>query len=196
MARQKPRGKSAVMTAITDATAALISERGANSITLRDIAEKANVNHALIIRHFGSKEKLVRTVGLSLVNAMIEETRERKENLLDILFSWDNRYSMNIRAIVRIMLEDPDGDALVDARPLITRLLDWITEGKKDLRISPEVDSVVLVFVFACLVFGDELFGPYLSKIMDIPESAYQQMRPKIFETVLSGLRNASLKIS
>lgn len=196
MSREKPQGKTAVMAAITDATAALVSERGAKSITLRDIAQKANVNHALIIRHFGSKEKLIRAVGISLVDEMIEETKERKESLLDILFGWDNRYSLNIRAIVRIMLDDPDADALVDAKPIIAKLLEWINEGKKEMRISPAVDSVALVFVFACLVFGDELFGPYISKIMDIPESAYKELRPKIFETVVSGLRNASLKLA
>ena len=196
VSRQKPQGKTAVMAAITAATAELISERGTKSITLRDIARKANVNHGLIIRHFGTKEKLVKAVGLSMVNSMFEEARDRKENPLDTLFSWDNRYSMNIRAIVRIMLDDHDGAPLVDAKPLIDRLLDWINEERKKTRIGPGVDSVVLVFIFASLIFGDELFGPYISRIMNIPPKSYQQLRPKIFETVFSGLRKASLKLT
>jgi TetR/AcrR family transcriptional regulator, repressor for neighboring sulfatase len=196
MAIQKPQGKTAVMAAITDAAAALIAERGTSSITLRDIARKANVNHALIIRHFGTKEKLVKTVGLSLVSSMFEETRDSSENPLDILFGWDNRYSMNMRAIIRIMLDDPDSTAIVDAKPLIDRLLDWIKEGQKKLRISPDVDSVVLVFIFACLIFGDELFGPYICKIMNITRKSYKKLRPKIFQTVLAGLHKASLKLS
>ena len=63
--RKKPQGKTAVMAAIMAAAAVLISKRGANSITLRDIARKANVNHGLIIRHFGSKVKLVKAVGFT-----------------------------------------------------------------------------------------------------------------------------------
>ncbi len=195
MSRHKPQGKTAVMAAITAATAALISERGSNSITLRDIARKANVNHGLIIRHFGSKERLIRTVGLSMVNSMIEETKDGNENLLDILFGWDNRYSMNIRTIVRIMLDDPYGRALVDAKPFIDRLLDWINEGQRKMRISPDVDSIVLVFIFGCLVFGDELFGPYICRIMGVSESSYKELRPRIFQTVISGLRGASLRL-
>ena len=153
------------------------------------------MNHALIIRHFGTKEKLVKTVGLSLVSSMFEETRDSSENPLDILFGWDNRYSVSMRAIIRIMLDDPDSTSIVDAKPLIDRLLDWIKEGQKKLRISPDVDSVVLVFIFGCLIFGDELFGPYISKIMNISKKSYKQLRPKIFETVLSGLQKASLKL-
>jgi TetR/AcrR family transcriptional regulator, repressor for neighboring sulfatase len=195
MASRKPLGKTAVMAAITGAAAVLISERGTSSITLRDIARKANVNHALIIRHFGTKEKLVKAVGLSLVNSMFEETRQSSENLLDILLDWDNRYSVNMRAIIRIMLDDPDGTAIVDAKPLIDGLLVWINEGQKKLHISPDVDSVVLVFIFACLVFGDELFGPYISKIMNISRKSYKLLRPKIFQTVLSGMQQASLKL-
>lgn len=195
MSRQKPQGKTAVMAAITAATAALVSERGSNSITLRDIARKANVNHGLIIRHFDSKERLIRTVVLSMVNSMIEETKDSGENLLDTLFGWDNRYSTNIRTIVRIMLDDPNGKALVDAKPLIDRLLDWINEGQMKMRISPEVDSIVLVFIFGCLIFGDELFGPYICKIMGVSESSYKELRPKIFQTVISGLHGASLRL-
>jgi TetR/AcrR family transcriptional regulator, repressor for neighboring sulfatase len=196
MSHQKPQGKTAVMAAITAATALLISERGTNSITLRDIARKANVNHGLIIRHFGTKEKLVKTVGLSMVNTMFEETRERNEDLMDILFSWDNRYSVNIRTIVRIMMDDPNSTMLVDAKPLIDRLLDWVKEGQKKTRKGPVVDSIVLVFIFACLVFGDELLGPYICKIMHIPRKSYKQLRPKIFQTVISGLQKASLKLA
>lgn len=195
MAKEKPQGKPAVMAAITEAAAVLISERGSNSITLRDVARKANVNHGLIIRHFGSKENLIRAVGLSMVNTIFEETTSRNEDPLDILFGWDNRYSVNIRAIVRIMLDDPDGAALIDAKPLIDRLLDWMNEGRRKMRIGSSVDTIIVVFVVACLLFGDELLGPYLSKIMGIPKKSYQQLRPRIFEAVISGLRKASLKL-
>ena len=195
MSRRKPQGKTAVMTAITAATAKLISERGSISITLKDIARKANVNHGLITRHFGSKEKLLRAVGLSMVNSMFEETRNRGEDLLDILFGWDNRYSINIRTIVRIMLDDPGGKALLDTKPLIDHLLDWINEGQRKMRFSPEVDSIVLLFIFGCLVFGDELLGPYICKIMHIPDKSYRELRPKIFHTVISGLSKASLRL-
>ncbi len=189
MSKEKPKGKADVMAAIMATTAVLISRRGVNSITLRDIARKANVNHGLIFRHFGSKEKLIRAVGLHMVNSMFEETKKRNESLLDSLFGMDDRYSMNIRVIVRIILDDPKENAIVDAKPLIDKFLDWINEEQKKFRISPAVDPIVLMFTFACVVFGDELFGPYIRKIMDIPADSYKRLRPQILQTITSGLQ-------
>ncbi|MGW3635347.1 TetR family transcriptional regulator [Streptomyces sp. NPDC005122] len=44
--------------AILDAAARAFAERGYNRATLRDIARRAGVTHGLVLRHFGSKEKL------------------------------------------------------------------------------------------------------------------------------------------
>lgn len=37
----------------------LFGEKGPNSVTVREISARANVNHALLHRHFGSKEALL-----------------------------------------------------------------------------------------------------------------------------------------
>lgn len=181
------------MAAIKEATALLIAERGTRSVTLRDIARKANVNHGLIVRHFGTKEKLVESVGLGLVSSIIEETGERNRTLLETLASWDNRYSVAIRAIVRIMLDDPDGHVPVDTKPLVGRLLERVHAEQKKLHLGSSRDSIVLVFVIACVVFGDEVFGPYLRKIMDISEEHYRKLRPRIFEAIITGLHRDPL---
>ncbi|MEU1498920.1 TetR family transcriptional regulator [Streptomyces sp. NPDC005732] len=44
--------------AILDAAARAFAERGYSRATLRDIAGRAGVTHGLVLRHFGSKEKL------------------------------------------------------------------------------------------------------------------------------------------
>ena len=46
------------MTAILDAATALFAAKGVAGVSVRDIATKANVNHGLVHRHFGSKENL------------------------------------------------------------------------------------------------------------------------------------------
>jgi len=180
------------MAAIEDATARLIAERGTRSVTLRDIARKADVNHGLIIRHYGSKEKLVEAVGLSLVRSIIDETEERSLDLMETLSAWDNRYSVNIRAIVRIMLDNTQGSVPVDTRPLVDRLLVRVLEEQKKLHIEGEGSAVVLVFIIACVVFGDEVLGPYLRKIMRISEESYRRLRPRIFQAIISGLHQES----
>lgn len=44
--------------AILEAAAALFAERGFDRTTVRDIAERAGANQALLFRYFGSKDKL------------------------------------------------------------------------------------------------------------------------------------------
>src|SRR5262249_1455258 len=59
---QRPWGREAVMTAILDAATALFAKRGPAAVSVRDIASAAGVNHALVHRHFGSKQAVLRAV--------------------------------------------------------------------------------------------------------------------------------------
>jgi TetR/AcrR family transcriptional regulator, repressor for neighboring sulfatase len=59
MAKLKPVGKDATTTALLDAADFLFGEKGPNAVTIREISGMANVNHALLHRHFGSKAALL-----------------------------------------------------------------------------------------------------------------------------------------
>ena len=54
----KPVGRDAVRSALIRATTELILERGV-SVSVRDIAERAGVNHGLVHTYFGSKDALL-----------------------------------------------------------------------------------------------------------------------------------------
>lgn len=47
------------MKSILDAAAELFAERGAGQVSVRDVAERAGVSHALVHRYFGNKDDLV-----------------------------------------------------------------------------------------------------------------------------------------
>lgn len=59
MSAAKPFGRDETTAALLDAAALLFGEKGPNAVTVREIAAHANVNHALMHRHFGSKEALL-----------------------------------------------------------------------------------------------------------------------------------------
>ena len=59
MSSEKPFGKDATIAALLDAADALFGEKGPSAVTVREISNRANVNHALVHRHFGSKEALL-----------------------------------------------------------------------------------------------------------------------------------------
>src|ERR1700678_4167148 len=59
IARRKiPTGREEVVAAILEAATDLFAERGPAATSIRDIAERAGVNHGLVFRHFGTKEQL------------------------------------------------------------------------------------------------------------------------------------------
>jgi TetR/AcrR family transcriptional regulator, repressor for neighboring sulfatase len=58
----KPFGRDETRTALLDAADYLFGEKGPNAVTVREISARANVNHALLHRHFGSKEALLSAI--------------------------------------------------------------------------------------------------------------------------------------
>ena len=57
-----PLGRAEVVAAILESAADLFAERGPAATSIRDIATRSSVNHGLIHRHFGSKDRLVGAV--------------------------------------------------------------------------------------------------------------------------------------
>jgi TetR/AcrR family transcriptional regulator, repressor for neighboring sulfatase len=61
-ARPVPRGREAAVAAILDAAYELFAARGYNAVSVRAIAERAGVSHALVHRYLGSKGDIYRAV--------------------------------------------------------------------------------------------------------------------------------------
>lgn len=55
----RPRGRDEVRAAVLDATRELVAERGLDRFSVRDIAGRAGINHALVHRYFGTKAAVV-----------------------------------------------------------------------------------------------------------------------------------------
>ncbi len=58
----RPRGRDEVRAAVLIATRALVGERGPDGFSVRDIATRAGINHALVHRHFGTKAEVLELV--------------------------------------------------------------------------------------------------------------------------------------
>ena len=59
---KKRRGREATTTAILDVAQELFSERGYHSVSVREIAERAGVSHALVHQYVGRKSDIFRAV--------------------------------------------------------------------------------------------------------------------------------------
>lgn len=58
-AQPKIRGSQAVRTALIEATASLLAEVGPRSLSVREVAKRAGVNHGQIHHYFGGKKGLL-----------------------------------------------------------------------------------------------------------------------------------------
>lgn len=70
-ATPQPHGRAEVRDALVRAGVELFSTRGPEAVSVREVAAAAGVNHALVFRHFGSKDGLVRAV----FEALFDEVR-------------------------------------------------------------------------------------------------------------------------
>jgi TetR/AcrR family transcriptional regulator, repressor for neighboring sulfatase len=75
-------GREQTTAAILDAAEKLFAERGFTAVTVRDIAAKAGVSHALVHRYLGSKQDVYRAV-LARRESVIRDAAPGEDDLLE-----------------------------------------------------------------------------------------------------------------
>lgn len=162
---EKPFGRDAVKQALVEAAIRLFSDRGVKASTIRDIADEANVNSALISRHFGGKE--------GLVDAVLVELADRFDALLsDKMGSGEEMLANSIDAVIHNpeiinvlahMALDGQGRALARMKlPYIERTIEQIQQQQKDGKIIDNVDAGILLGCGFALGLGWQIFQPLL----------------------------------
>ncbi|WP_342641178.1 TetR/AcrR family transcriptional regulator [Rhodoligotrophos ferricapiens] len=79
--QKRPRGRPSSKTVILDAAAAVVSEVGANHLTLDAVAERAGVSKGGLLYNYPTKEALLH----AMVERFIQECVERRETLAEEL---------------------------------------------------------------------------------------------------------------
>lgn len=163
---RRPQGRAEVRRALVDAAATLMAERGP-SVSVRDVAAAASVNHGLVHRHFGSKQALLAAVMDSLAAELFDvlpppTEDETLETLLPPVFAAtrDRRYW---RVLARAVLEGHDPQALQGSFPIVTRIAAAVRRrlGLPERGDAPDLaDSITAGLVGTGL--GLVMFEPYL----------------------------------
>ncbi len=174
-ALSKPRGREQVRSAVLSATQDLVAERGPDGFSVREIASRAGVNHALVHRHFGTKadvleqmlaadaEAVVRAVlesGLP-TNAMVDEGTASSAvvgELLDLLAERPSYW----RTLVHAVLDNPE--AAIPGTSSTTDLFSglWRDPGV-DADAEAETDRAVPTAVAGMTVLGWLIFGRFMT---------------------------------
>jgi AcrR family transcriptional regulator len=150
------------MAAVQDAAVELLAEHGPRDVTVRQVAERARVNHALVHRHFGTKDGLIR--------AVVTEESRRLGAAAAALESADAGAMLTLlrehggywRLLARIVLDDP-GLLAGEQLPAAAAALAVITGGA-DADESTRAGAAAA----AATALGWLVFGPHLAAVLGV----------------------------
>ena len=151
MQRRRPFGRDEVVPAIQAAAIELLAEHGPREVTVRAIAERARVNHALVHRHFGTKDDLIRSV-LAAESAAIAAAATERRGTADMLAMLEEHRAY-FRALARAVLDAPQAlaGAPMAAASTFLRLVGEPGEQARDAAAAAGA------LALGWLVFGDHL---------------------------------------
>lgn len=183
MNQATPRGKVQVKKALIDAGIKLFSERGMNSVSVRDLAAEARVNHSLLFRHFGDK------------NGLITAVFEQRFNQLGIfdpstIADGEQMLEASIRAVMR---DEPlwrlmtfaalEGEpALLNSltSPYLHNTLTQLEKRQRNNEIYNGVEASVLLASGFALSLGWAIFRRTLMGIAEAEDRDFEELRVQV----------------
>jgi AcrR family transcriptional regulator len=174
-AADKPAGRDAVMDALVDATGQLILERGV-TMSVRDIARRAGVNHGLVHTYFGSKEALLAAAFGHLVDRAAVELDEDGFPPPDLAF---RRGGEIAKALARTML-DVTGDPY-PSHPILPSWRAALARSRPDATRT-ELDEAVIVAT--TLGLGWALFAEHLCSILDVDQDERDSIEQRVLALI------------
>ena len=138
--------------AIIDSARELFAERGPAAASVRDIAARARVNHGLVFRHFGTKERLVSAV-LDHMAAHLTELIDTGAPEAEV----EEATALQLRVIARVQLDGFPVERLQASFPTATRLLDQVRIQHRSDQTARLATAHAIAFLF-----GWQLFAPVI----------------------------------
>jgi AcrR family transcriptional regulator len=167
--REIPTGREEVGAAILEAATDLFAERGPAATSIRDIAARSKVNHGLVFRHFGTKDRLVGAVldhlGANLTEQLDSGAPADVERALDRQMRVMARTVLDGYPAAQLQKRFPNAAGLVDeARP----------------RHDTEIGARLAVANALALQFGWRLFAPILRSATGLDELTDAEIRKSV----------------
>ncbi len=162
----RPTGKKEVMEALTQAARELFGNLGPEAVSVRDVAAKADVNHALVHRHFGTKENLLQAVldehARAFRAAMLKE--EDFGATLVRLFDVATERPAFTMIVAQLLLGGDAPNAFVAQEGGLKVLADKVSKGKSK---QDREQAMTVIAAAASLNLGWHLFAPFIIHALD-----------------------------
>lgn len=158
------------MAAVLDAAADLFAERGPTATSIRDIAARSRVNHGLVYRHFGTKERLVGAV-LDHLGAALSALVAAGAGA-DAIERATDRHT---RVMARALLDGYPVGQLQTRFPNVTLLLESVRPRYADDRVAR-----LAVANAVALQLGWRMFEPFLRAATGIGDVSDDELQDAI----------------
>lgn len=171
----RPVGRAEVMEAVREAATDLFAERGPDAVTVREVADRAGVNHALIHRHFGTKEELLRVVlagAIERMAAVAQHTSNTGDDIREIVSAM-RREEPAIRLLGWALLAGYPIEQVWPEYPAFKKVQTVLTdEQQRSGGRGDREDPRVVVATGTALLFGWILFRPFLERAAGLSDIA------------------------
>lgn len=172
--RSRPVGRAEVMAAVRESAMVLFAERGPDAVTVREVADRAGVNHALIHRHYGTKEELVRVViagAIDRLAGVARGTANTGEDLRGVI-AGTRREEPAIRLLAWAILVGYPIESVWPDYPAFHRVQSVLADEQALTEGGDREDPRITVATAAAMLLGWILFTPFLDRaagLRDIP---------------------------
>ncbi len=170
----------------------LFAKHGVNGVGIRRIASEAGINHALIIRYFGSKDGLVTEILQRKISTQtgtyprkpeqspIKMLTELRKTLLNALVTDEN----TMKLIVRSGLDGLAPESYVDEKSerAANIIAKWIASQQTDKKL-PDARFVSAVVIGAMFSFA--AIAPWLMTAVGLPPEDFEKRKEDIMDVVI-----------
>lgn len=176
------------MAAVLDAATTLFAARGPAAVSVRDIAAVAGVNHALVHRHFGSKQEVLQAMlerAAREMAAVAEEIPTVRAGI-GALFTASIEHETYWRALARAILDGENPHMLQRDFPTIRRLIAVLQAERHQSRprtrenLRVPLDARVVIGTLSALTLGWIVFEPYLIHATGLEKDGQKKIREQV----------------
>jgi AcrR family transcriptional regulator len=186
-APRRRRDPEASRAAILEAAREVFTERGYGRATIREIARRAGVTHGLVMRHFGSKERLLVQAlpGPRAIARVVPGDLDTLPERLAAAFLAESEAAGGVHAGIALIRSAASGEEA--AMPLYAALEREITDGFREV-LGPGAE--VYAGLLGALVIG-VLFGRYVAPAGVLAELSADELASYLVPVIRAMLNRA-----
>jgi AcrR family transcriptional regulator len=154
--------------ALLDAAVELFAEHGPASVSIRDVARHAGVNHGLVHRHFGSKDDLLAAAVDAGGSSVLTEAFAADGFDLDGAFRALHHGSPTAKTMARVVVDNIAIGTFRTNRPGLRQLVDYVRRLPADARPPALADPRLAAAAATSLAVGSVIWGPHLRQTFNL----------------------------